>query len=58
MINPNVRRIDETFEAFKARRTLTNAGVKKYLKGRVLWDSSNLGTYRNNPKGYRYRVIE
>lgn len=36
---------DESYEEYKERRTKDSKRLKKYLKGRVFWDSRNWGTY-------------
>jgi len=37
---------DETFEVYKERRKRETYYMKFYLKGRVIWNSSQNGTYR------------
>lgn len=34
------RQKDESFEDYKIRRTLNNIGIKAYLKGQLMYDSS------------------
>lgn len=42
------RRKDETFEAYKKRRELADAGIRTKLHPKTLWPSARLGTFRKN----------
>lgn len=41
-----MKRLDgESYDDYRERRTKATKALKKYLKGRVWWDSKNFGTY-------------
>ena len=40
------REEDESYEDYRKRRVLHQKKLKKYLKGRVFWNSYILGAYR------------
>lgn len=44
-MNPNERKVGESFKAYRARLRVQNRQLKERLQGRVIWDSPNLGTY-------------
>jgi len=48
------RRVDETYEDYKSRRTMVNKFIKGMLKGRFVWDSSP----DERGKGKTYRRTE
>lgn len=40
----------ETFEEYRLRRLNSKIALKAFLKGRMLWNSKNKGTYRRSTK--------
>jgi len=40
------RREDESFKEYKERQKGENKTLKRYLKGRLVWNSSDWGTYK------------
>jgi len=47
------RKEGEDFEDYRERRLKEQKRLKVYLRGRVFWDSKNLGTYRNPNRIHR-----
>lgn len=41
----NKRKNDEPFGDYKVRRMVQNNPIKLYLKGKVFWNSKEVGTY-------------
>ena len=50
-MTPNTRKPDETFEVYKARLKATAQVEKMYNKPKVLWNSSQNGTYHKATHG-------
>lgn len=40
------RLTNESFDDYKARRLVASKKVKEILKGKLFWDSRNMGTYK------------
>lgn len=45
------RAAHESYDAYKERRAAINEATRRYLKGRLVWNSA-LGTALRNGKGY------
>ena len=46
----NERLPGESFDTYKRRLRAINFEVKKWLRGRVIWNSLELGTYKRGAK--------
>lgn len=57
-MNPNVRKPNETQEAFRSRRLEENKFEKVYLKGRLVWNSKKQGTYVKEEADVVTNIIE
>jgi hypothetical protein len=42
------RFVNESFEDYKQRKKFTQYAVKEHLKGKLIWDSSKIGTFRHD----------
>jgi len=45
MIDPNIRKQDETQESFRHRRIDDKNSYKVFRQGNIIWDSNANGTY-------------
>ena len=48
----------ESYEEYKARRKAVNAIDKRRLKGKVLWHSKVLGSYKKQFKGHEEEIYK
>jgi hypothetical protein len=47
------RFVNESYEDYKKRREFTNYAVKQHLKGKLIWDSARIGTFRHDDSTLR-----